>query len=80
MITIFVDIKCYMELGAGFSCCSLYLNEFRKNLTSNLDRSLSNHSYGYALSSDQPTLFAIFILIFVPFMKYPDWHTLETHQ
>jgi len=36
-----------------------------------LDRSLLIHSYGYASSSDQPTLFAIFLLRFVPFMQHP---------
>ena len=40
-------------------------------MASNLDQFLSNHSYGYAFSSNWPTLFAIFPLIFVPFMKYP---------
>ena len=49
----------------------LYLNEFKKNMASNLGQSLSNHSYGYAFSSDRPTLFAIFPLIFVPFTNYP---------
>jgi hypothetical protein len=28
------------------------------------------HSYGYASAGDQPTLFAIFPLNFVPFMQY----------
>ncbi len=51
--------------------CSLNLNEFRQNLASNLGRSLSNHSHDYAISSDRPTLFATFPLIFVPFMNYP---------
>ncbi len=49
---------------------SLYLNEFRKNLAANLDRSPLIHSYGYASAGDRPTLFAIFPLIFVPFMQY----------
>ena len=40
-------------------------------MASNLDQFLSNHSYGYAFSSNWPTLFAIFPPIFVPFMKYP---------
>ena len=61
----------YVKFSVCFRNYSLYLNEFRKNLASNLDRSLSNHSYSYAFSSDQPTLFAIFPLIFVPFMNYP---------
>jgi len=49
---------------------SLYLNEFRKNLASNLDRSSLMRSYGYASADDQSTLFAIFPLNFVPFMQY----------
>ena len=49
---------------------SLYLNEFRKNLAANLDRSPLIHSYGYASAGDQSTLFAIFPLSFVPFMQY----------
>jgi hypothetical protein len=50
---------------------SLYLNEFRKNLAANLDRSPLIHSYGYASAGDQPTLFAKFPLNFVPFMQHP---------
>jgi len=49
---------------------SLYLNEFRKNLAANLDRSPLMRSYGYASAGDQSTLFAIFSLSFVPFMQY----------
>jgi len=49
---------------------SLYLNEFRKNLAANLDRSPLIHSYCYASADDRPTLFAIFPLIFVPFMQH----------
>jgi len=49
---------------------SLYLNEFRKNLAANLDRSPLIHSYGYASAGDQSTLFARFSLSFVPFMQY----------
>jgi hypothetical protein len=43
----------------------------RKNLAAKLDRSPLIHSYGYASAGDQPTLFAIFPLIFVPFMQHP---------
>jgi hypothetical protein len=49
---------------------SLYLNKVRKNLAVNLDRSPLIHSYGYASAGDQSTLFAIFLLGFVPFMQY----------
>jgi len=49
---------------------SLYLNEFRKNLAANLDRSPLIHSYGYASAGDGSTLFAIFPLSYVPFMQY----------
>jgi len=37
---------------------SLYLNEVRKNLAANLDRSPLMRSYCYASAGDQPTLFA----------------------
>jgi hypothetical protein len=53
-----------------FGKYSLHLNEFRKNLASNLDRSPLMRSYGYASADDQSTLFAIFPLNFVPFMQY----------
>ncbi len=49
---------------------SLYLNELRKNLAANLDRSPLIHSYGSASADHQSTLFAIFPLNFVPFMQY----------
>ena len=49
---------------------SLYLNEVRKNMAANLDRSPLIHSYGYASAGDRPTLFAKFSLSFVPFMQY----------
>ncbi|MCZ6796817.1 MAG: hypothetical protein O7D36_02580 [Gammaproteobacteria bacterium] len=35
-----------------------------------LDRSPLIHSYCYASASDRPTLFAIFPLIFAPFMQH----------
>ncbi len=49
---------------------SLYLNEVRKNLAANLDRSPLIHSYCYASAGDRSTLFARFPLSFVPFMQY----------
>ncbi len=49
---------------------SLYLNEVRKNLAANIDRSPLIHSYCYASTGDRSTLFAIFPLSFVPFMQY----------
>ena len=65
---------------------SLCLNEFRKNLAAlgncslrcsttyvlvgDLDRSPLIHSYCYASVGDRSTLFAIFPLIFVPFMQH----------
>ncbi len=65
---------------------NLCLNEFRKNLAAlgncslrcsttyihvgDLDRSPLIHSYCYASAGDRPTLFAIFPLIFVPFMQH----------
>ncbi len=54
----------------GSEVYSLYLNEVRKNLTSNLDRSPLTRSYGYASAGDQSTLFVKFPLSFVPFMQY----------
>jgi hypothetical protein len=48
----------------------LCLNEVRKNLAANLDRSPLMHSYGYAPAGDRPILFARFPLSFVPFMQY----------
>jgi hypothetical protein len=45
---------------------SLCLNEFRKNLAANLDRSPLIHSYCYASAGDRPTLFTSFPLKFVP--------------
>ena len=53
-----------------FKIYSLYLNEIRKNMTSNIGRSPLIHSYGYASADDQPILFAIFPLSFVPFMQH----------
>jgi len=47
---------------------SLCLNEFRKNLAANLDRSPLIHSYCYASAGDRPTLFAIFLLILSTWM------------
>jgi len=49
---------------------SSYLNEVRKNLTANLDRSPLIRSYGYASAGDRPILFARIPLSFVPFMQY----------
>jgi hypothetical protein len=51
----------------GYSLC---LNEIRKNLAANLERSPLTRSYGYGPAGDRPTLFARFPLSFVPFMKY----------
>ncbi len=48
----------------------LCLNEVRKNLAANLERSPLMHSYGYAPAGDRPILFARFPLSFVPFMQY----------
>ena len=51
---------------------SMYLNEVRKNLAANLDRSPLMRSYGYASAGNRSTLIAIFPLSFVPFMQYTD--------
>jgi len=63
-------IKWLIAKTRVFQKYSLYLNEVRKNSAANLDRSPLIHSYGYEPAGDQPTLFAIFPLIFVPFMQY----------
>ena len=57
----------YFLKSAGHS---LYLNEIRKNLAANLERSPLTHSYGYGSADDRPTLFARFPLSFVPFLQY----------
>ncbi len=49
---------------------SMYLNEVRKNLAANLDRSPLMRSYGYASVGDRSTLFASFSLNFVPSMQF----------
>jgi len=49
---------------------NLCLNEFRKNMAANLDRSSLIHSYCYESAGDQSTLFAKFPLNFVPFMQH----------
>jgi len=66
-------IKNFEFLGTNFMIKRkyyLYLNKIRKNLAANVGRSPLTHSYGYASAGDQSTLFAIFPLIFVPFMQY----------
>ena len=54
------------EKSLIFEKYSLYLNEVRKNLTANVDRSPLMRSYGYASADDQSTLFAIFPLTTFP--------------
>jgi len=58
------------SISIRFETYRLYLNELRKNLAANLGRSPLIHSYGYASAGDRPTLFAIFLLSFVPFMQF----------
>jgi len=55
-----------MFLNFGILC----LNEVRKILAANLERSPLMRSYGYASAGDRPILFARFPLSFVPFMQY----------
>ena len=69
MMKIFI-IRKFISKFNMFENNSMYLNEFRKNLAANPDRSPLIHSYCYASAGDQSTLFAIFPLIFVPFMQY----------
>jgi len=68
-----IIIKLIGTKNMGSEAYSLYLNEVRKNLTSNLDRSPLTRSYGHASAGDQSTLFAKFPLSFVPFMQYAGW-------
>jgi hypothetical protein len=49
---------------------SMRLNETRKNLAANPERSPLMRSYGYASAGDRTALFARFPLAFVPFMQY----------
>jgi hypothetical protein len=50
--------------SAYFWCSTTYIP------VGDLERSPLIHSYGYASAGDQPTLFAIFPLSFVPFVQY----------
>ena len=58
----------------------LRLNEVRKNLAANLERSPLMRSYGYASAGDRPILFARFPLNFVPFMQYTGKQPEELDQ
>ena len=55
-----------MFLNFGILC----LNEVRKNLAANLERSPLMRSYGYASAGDSSVLFVRFPLVFVPFVQY----------
>ena len=61
------NLDSYFSISAGYG---LYLNEIRRNLAANLERSSLTHSHGYGSADDRPTLFATFPLSFVPFMQY----------
>jgi hypothetical protein len=65
-----IDIRSLDRFFLKFAGYSLYLNEIRKNLAANLERSPLAHSYCYEPAGDRPTLFARFPLSFVPFMQY----------
>ena len=65
-----MKIKCFIGNFLAWLGYSLCLNEIRKNLAANLERSPLTHSYGYGSAGDRPTLFARFPLSFVPFMQY----------
>ena len=54
----------------NFTDFIMCLNETRKNLAANPERSPLMRSYGYASEGDRPALFARFPLVFVPFMQY----------
>jgi hypothetical protein len=53
-----------------FSTLQFVLFGLRPHWTSHLRRSLSNHSFGYAFSTDQPNCFAHHALIPEPFMRF----------
>jgi hypothetical protein len=65
-----MKIKCFIGKFLAWLGYGLCLNEIRKNLAANLERSPLSHSYGYGSAGDRPTLFARFPLSFVPFMQY----------
>ncbi len=67
------NINKFKQLGAKtmrYQKYRRYLNEPRKNLAANIDRSPLMRSYGYASAVDRPILFAIFPLEFVSFMQH----------
>jgi len=49
---------------------SVRLNETRKNLAANPERSPLMRSLSYASAGDRSALFAKFSLVFVPFTQY----------
>ena len=65
-----MNIKCWHKNSEFRTKYSLCLNEIRKNLAANLERSPLTQSYGYGSAGDRPTLFARYPLSFVPFMQY----------
>jgi hypothetical protein len=69
-----MNISWFNGLNAKTRYVSLRLNEIRKNLAVNLERSPLTHGCGYGPAGDRPTLFAIFPLNFVPFMQYAGSH------
>jgi len=65
-----MKIKYFCEHFENQLLYSSSLNEIRKNLAANLERSPLTHSYCYGPAGDHPTLFARSPLSFVPFMQY----------
>ena len=55
---------------SAYFWCSTIGTPHRYIYVGDLDRSPLMRSYCYAPAGDRPTLFAIFILSFVPFMQY----------
>jgi hypothetical protein len=66
-ISIFQNVILGIDIVQIYSLC---LNEFRKNLASNPERSPLMRSFGYASAGDSPGLFASFPLNLVPFMSH----------
>ena len=55
---------------SAYFWCSTIGTPHRYIYVGDLDRSPLMRSYCYAPAGDRPTLFAIFLLSFVPFMQY----------
>lgn len=55
---------------SAYFWCSTIGTPHRYVPVGDLDQPSLIHNYGYASAGDRPTLFAIFLLIFAPFMQF----------